>query len=233
MDQELEHPQEANVIPSGEQVEVLEETEKSMKSKYAAAKGKSDEAESLQERLKMMEKSIGIAIDAEKTEKRKHSIMETEYGAAKKKADAELKELEADKEELEKAKAKEVELRDKAQAFIKMEIDKYTTTTTTTTMLTIVNASGNNGAAYCSAYCAYNWNDQCPSFWKGACCLKAYNAETLEEVSCTTRWPANNAGLLCTCQMADSNPWVTDPPAGQGDSYINMDFVCADATGIA
>lgn len=227
--QDMEHHQKAKVIPAGEQVEVLKKTQKSMKEKLEGEKGKSDEAESLQERLKMMEKNIANAIDEEKTERRKHSIMETEYGAAKKAADKELKELEADKEELEKAKAKEVELRDKAQAFLTMEIDKYTTTTTTTTMLTIVNASGNNGAAYCSAYCAYNWNDQCPSFWKGACCLKAYNANTMEEVSCTAY--GSGAGTICTCQMQDSTPFLTG--AGEGGSYGNMDNVCADATGIA
>jgi len=214
--QQIEHQNKAMCIGAGDQIKELEKAQK----KY----DKEDKV-----RAALIPEQIAKAKKREEAECQTIAILKTRYSALKGDNEKELKAIEEDKLELQKALDEETKLRDAAMEFLTEEVDKYTTTTTTTTLLTVVNATGNNGAAYCSAYCAYNWNEYAPSYWKGACCLKAYNANTWEEVSCMSL--GGGAGTICTCQQADSTPFLEG--AAEGNSYTNLDNLCADATGVA
>lgn len=64
----------------------------------------------------------------------------------------------------------------------------------------------NNGSAYCSAYCGYNWNNELGSRgWAGACCRKGTRLSDGAEVSCTTTTVGD---LRCTCERDDSLGWA-------------------------
>ena len=85
---------------------------------------------------------------------------------------------------------------------------------------------GNNGAAKCSAYCAYNWNNEikkaCPTA-KGACCVRAYTVNGNKPLSCLTRnWP--HGAVRCVCKVANEKPFL--PGAALGKSYYDNRHVC-------
>merc|ERR1719262_128218 len=80
------------------------------------------------------------------------------------------------------------------------------------------NTTGNNGGAYCSAYCAYNWNNEGSNQgWTGACCKAAFK-EDGTPVTCTTMGQAGVAGgsLKCMCGRDDTQPFQT----GSQDAYF-------------
>jgi len=65
--------------------------------------------------------------------------------------------------------------------------------------------AGNNGMAYCSAYCANNWNREMPSDWQGACCTSAVK-ESGETISCLEK---STSKIACTCARDDSQPFLS------------------------
>lgn len=70
---------------------------------------------------------------------------------------------------------------------------------------------GNNGLAYCSAYCANNWNSEMPSGWRGACCTSAVQ-ENGKAISCRE---TSTSTISCTCARDDARPFLS--------SFINED----------
>jgi hypothetical protein len=75
---------------------------------------------------------------------------------------------------------------------------------------------GNNGHAFCSAYCSRNWNHEMPSHWKGACCLKAFD-HAGQEISCTEQVLKP---VTCRCRRSDNTPWLI------GSDFTDTRYSC-------
>ena len=84
---------------------------------------------------------------------------------------------------------------------------------------------GNNGAANCASYCAYNWNSEVTAAYpdaKGACCHTSHNSDDPNTpISCTTTELAvlgAGKSLKCVCQV-DTRPFLTGNKNGGGQQY--------------
>ena len=83
---------------------------------------------------------------------------------------------------------------------------------------------GNNGAANCASYCAYNWNSEVTGKYadaKGACCVSAHKSDDPNTpISCTTAPGVLGAGksLKCVCQV-DNRPFLTGNKNYNGQQY--------------
>jgi len=85
---------------------------------------------------------------------------------------------------------------------------------------TAVKTLGNRGGVTCVAYCSYNWNRKLPSFWRGACCLEAWDHRG-ESFPCDAHDTDN---ITCHCAQYDEVPFKS--PSVDGDSNDDVHSPC-------